>query len=208
MARPVFGRMRGRGYAVAAGAALWAASFPAAAADPEPVYRSHYVGEEGREIKSLSREDMEELRAGAGWGLAKAAELNGMPGPQHVLEMKEEIGLTAEQEEKVGKLYRDMNGKARELGKNLIAGERELNGRFARRDIEAKELGRLLDEIAGTLAALRFTHLAAHLKTLDILTEEQVEKYNELRGYSSGDPCVNIPEGHDPGMWRRHNNCN
>jgi len=31
--------------------------------------------------------------------------------------------------------------------------------------------------------------------------------YNELRGYSSDDPCENVPEGHDPEMWKRHNNC-
>jgi len=181
MVSAMFGRKRGTRYSVAAGALL-TVCFLASSADAgsEPGYRSHYVGEEKREIKSLSREDIKELRAGAGWGLAKAAELNGLPGPKHVLEMKEEIGLTVEQEERVEELYRDMNGKARELGKRLIAGERELNGSFARREIEEKELERLLGEIAETLAALRFTHLVAHLKTLDILTEKQVEEYNEL----------------------------
>ena len=55
---------------------------------------SKYAGQEGRLIKSLSTEDIAELERGAGWGLAKAAELNGVPGPKHLLELKTELGLT------------------------------------------------------------------------------------------------------------------
>ncbi|MDN3721981.1 hypothetical protein QW131_29390 [Roseibium salinum] len=59
-----------------------------------------YSGLQTRDIKSLSPEDIEELRRGGGWGLALPAELNGLPGPAHLLTLKEEIGLTAEQVEK------------------------------------------------------------------------------------------------------------
>jgi hypothetical protein len=82
-----------------------------------------------------------------------------------------------------------------------------LNDRFAERNIDEKLLDELLGEIAETYRALRHTHLSAHLKTPGILTGEQIEKYNTLRGYSSDDPCENIPAGHDPVMWRRHNDC-
>ena len=75
-------------------------------------YRSKYVGQELREIKSLSKEDIKELRAGKGWGLAKAAELNGVPGPIHLLEMKHEIKLTKAQIEKIEKLYNKMKERA------------------------------------------------------------------------------------------------
>ena len=54
-------------------------------------YTSKYVGEEYRKIKSLSPDDVEELKKGGGWGLAKAAELNGLPGPAHILEMEDKI---------------------------------------------------------------------------------------------------------------------
>ena len=47
-------------------------------------HNSEYVGEERRQIKSLSDDDISELRQGGGWGLAKAAELNGVPGPAHL----------------------------------------------------------------------------------------------------------------------------
>src|SRR4051812_39523929 len=56
-----------------------------------------YAGQDARDIKSLSAEDIAELRRGGGWGFAKAAELNGMPGPAHLLELKDQIGLTPDQ---------------------------------------------------------------------------------------------------------------
>ncbi len=173
----------------------------------EPEYKSKYTGQEKRDIKSLSNDDIKELRAGAGWGLAKAAELNGLPGPKHILEMKKEIELTTEQEKMVSALYKDMNKEAIELGNKLIEYEKELNNRFSERNINEKELEELLIKISEIYKSLRYTHLSAHLKTPSILTEDQIEKYNKLRGYSSGDPCVNIPQGHDPVMWRKHNNC-
>jgi hypothetical protein len=45
-------------------------------------------------------------------------------------------------------------------------------------------------------------HLNAHLETSKNLSAKQIELYNELRGYSSGDPCGNITPGHDPLMWK------
>ena len=64
-------------------------------------HKSKYVGQEKREIKSLSESDIEELENGKGWGFAKAAELNGVPGPIHLLEMKKEIRLSSEQIQKM-----------------------------------------------------------------------------------------------------------
>jgi hypothetical protein len=177
-------------------------------ASSEPAYKSKYIGQEKRDIKSLSEEDIKELKAGAGWGLAKAAELNGLPGPKHILEMKQEIDLTAKQEKMVIALYNKMNKEAISLGNKLIEYEEELNYRFADRNIDKKTLDELLEKISETYKSLRFTHLSAHLQTPSILTESQIRKYNKLRGYSSDDPCENVPKGHDPIMWRKHNNCN
>ena len=51
---------------------------------------SPYAGEEAREIRTLSEEDIRQLKNGEGWGLAKAAELNGVPGPAHLLEIADQ----------------------------------------------------------------------------------------------------------------------
>ena len=70
------------------------------------------------------------------------------------------------------------------------------------RPIEEK----LVNEIEGVRAKLRIVHLSTHLKTPNILTERQIALYNELRGYSK-DPYKNVPEGHNPEMWKKHNGC-
>ena len=170
-------------------------------------HKSKYAGQEAREIKSLSESDIEELRNGRGWGLAKAAELNGIPGPVHLLEMKEEIALNPDQIEKIGTLYQEMKKQAISLGFKLIELERELNSHFANGTITEKLLHELLEQITQVRKRLRYVHLSTHLKTPGILTVKQIDLYNKLRGYYSDDPCKNIPKGHDPEIWKKHHNC-
>jgi len=170
-------------------------------------HESKYVGQEKREIKSLSEADIEELRSGKGWGLAKAAELNGVPGPIHLLEMKDEIDLSTKQVRAIEDLYKKMKQEAIPLGHELIELERELNNHFANRTITYESLDGLLERVSQAQKKLRYVHLSAHLKTTKILTPNQIALYNELRGYSSDDPCENIPKGHDPEMWKEHHDC-
>ena len=48
---------------------------------PAPAADLPYAGQQTRAIKALSDDDIAALRAGEGMGMAKAAELNGYPGP-------------------------------------------------------------------------------------------------------------------------------
>lgn len=168
---------------------------------------SKYAGQEIRNIKSLSADDIKELSEGTGWGLAKTAELNGVPGPIHLLEIKDEIGLDRAQIEKVERLYTSMKTKAIEQGMQLIESERELEERFKSNIPSADELEEILAKIGRVRSALRFTHLQAHLETPNILTAEQISLYNRIRGYENPDPCTNIPEGHSVKLWKKHNGC-
>ncbi len=147
---------------------------------------SHYAGQEQREIKSLSSDDISELRRGGGWGFAKAAELNGVPGPLHLLEMKDRIPLTPVQVTKVSVIYEDMRSRAIGQGKRLIELERRLERHFRTRAISDTQLRALLAEIAEVRGSLRYTHLAAHLAVSEFLTDTQITRYNELRGYAEG----------------------
>ena len=149
-----------------------------------PALASPYAGQESRRIKSLSEQDIAELRAGRGWGLAKAAELNGMPGPAHLLELRREIGLTPEQVARIEALYRRMKASAAALGERLIALEADLNDAFARGDIGPDQLAAKLDAIGAVQTRLRYTHLETHLATPKILRPEQIAAYNRLRGYA------------------------
>jgi Spy/CpxP family protein refolding chaperone len=186
--------------------AVLAALLVSASAVAGPDHRSKYAGQEDREIKTLSADDIEELRRAGGWGLAKAAELNGVPGPVHVLEMKDEIDLTERQEARIRALYEGMRAEALPLGERLIELEARLNTSFAERTVDRESLQEQLRAIERVRADLRMVHLSRHLATADVLTAQQIDAYNRLRGYGSN-PCRNVPEGHDPEMWKRHNDC-
>ena len=166
---------------------------------------SPYAGEQTRAIKSLSEDDIAELRRGGGWGLAKAAELNGVPGPAHLMELKDALALNDEQAAAIGEIFATMKADAIAEGERLIGHEQALGDAFRTREVTHESLRRLLARIEQSRAALRYIHLAAHLSASALLTEDQIARYVTLRGY--GDPCANVPEGHDPDMWRRHNGC-
>ena len=165
-----------------------------------------YAGFEARDIASLSERDIEELRRGGGWGLALPAELNGRPGPAHLLELEEELDLSASQVEAISSIYEQMRAAAIAAGERFIAAEAALSEAFARSELFEKTLRDLIAEAAEARAELRFIHLSRHLSTPDLLTDAQIQRYNVLRG-DADDPCEIVPDGHDTEMWRRHNEC-
>jgi hypothetical protein len=142
-----------------------------------------YSGMQGREIKALSAEEIEQLRSGAGMGLALAAELNGYPGPKHVLELGEELGLTDEQRAATTRAFEEMRAAAIGLGEKIIRAEAHLDGAFADGSIDEETLARITSHAAALRGELRAVHLKAHLKMKAILTAEQVDAYARLRGY-------------------------
>ena len=80
--------------------------------------QSPYVGFQDRPIKSLSDQQIGDLRAGRGMGLALAAELNGYPGPAHVLELASSLQLMEQQRTKVEVLFAAMKAEAIPLGQS------------------------------------------------------------------------------------------
>ncbi|NNE83879.1 MAG: hypothetical protein HKN28_07895, partial [Alphaproteobacteria bacterium] len=136
------------------------------AAETKP---SPYAGQETRQIKSLSAQDIDDLRNGRGWGLAKAAELNGVPGPTHLLDLADDIGLDAAQVAKLRAIKQAMTAQAKPLGEKLVALETELDRQFASGEITDNALRELLAQIAETRRELRYTHLATHFKTPPLL---------------------------------------
>lgn len=145
-----------------------------------------YKGQDARQISSLSESDIEQLEKGAGWGLAKPAEFNGYPGPAHVLEFVEELGLSGEQKAAVEASFAAMQAKAKELGVALIDAEASLDEAFKSNAISPVVLAERLRVAEAARAALREVHLAAHLEVTPVLSDEQKEQYAELRGYGAG----------------------
>jgi hypothetical protein len=150
---------------------------------------SPYAGQELRYIKSLSDKDIQSLQNGTGeafGGMAKPAELNGYPGPRHVLDMTSELQLTDGQRMEIERIYQNMSSNAKDIGAAIIAIEQDMDRGFANKTITEENLKLMLDKSADLFGQLRFVHLSAHLDTVQMLTIEQVQMYNMMRGYDSG----------------------
>jgi|SRR5690554_420041 len=144
---------------------------------------SPYAGEETREIKALSKSQIAGLLAGKGMGYGKAAELNGYPGPAHVLELQEALALTAEQRKATETIFQQMQAAAKDLGADLVAAEGALDNAFSNKLIDDSSLAELVNTIGDIESRLRAVHLRAHLQQVEILNDQQIAKYMTLRGY-------------------------
>lgn len=153
------------------------------------VAQTPYAGMQARPIKALSEQQISDLSAGRGMGLALAAELNGYPGPSHVLELADKLELSRDQRNQVQGLFASMKAEAQPLGSKLIAQETDLDKLFASRAITTDSLKASTAAIAVTQGELRETHLKYHLSTAAILTTAQMQRYVELRGYGSDKPA-------------------
>jgi hypothetical protein len=159
-------------------AALFATSSAVNAQSSQP-----YAGMEQRPIKALSQQQIDDLKTGRGMGLALAAELNGYPGPSHVLELGDRLELTPDQRIQVQQLFDAMKRESVPLGNKLVEQERELNNLFSTRAVTPESLKAALVSISETQALLRESHLKYHLSAAALLDQHQMERYAELRGY-------------------------
>jgi len=162
---------------------LLIAATPLAVATSSP---SQYVGQESREIKALAPSEVNDLLAGKGMGLARAAELNGYPGPMHVLELSAQLGLTEAQESGTKALYARMQASAKELGARLVAAERALDSLFRDQRASQEALDSELARIGALQAKVRGVHLQAHIEQARLLSPHQLAQYMQLRGYAGG----------------------
>ena len=146
-----------------------------------------YAGQQTREVKALSAQDMADLAAGRGMGLARAGELNHYPGPAHVLELRDRLGLTPAQVEVVQASFGRMGAAAKPLGAELIRRERALDDAFKAGTVTPAGMVSETEGIGTLQGRLRAVHLAAHLDMRSVLSAEQVARYDALRGYAGPD---------------------
>ncbi|WP_068309294.1 periplasmic heavy metal sensor [Aliiruegeria sabulilitoris] len=142
-----------------------------------------YAGQQDRAISSFSEADIAAIEAGEGWGLALPAELNGWPGPAHVLEMADALSLDTEQRSQIETIFDEMKMAAKSEGRRMLDAEAALDAAFANGEIDPGRLVKLLAEAEAARAALRKVHLGAHLRTAPFLTRHQKMLYSQARGY-------------------------
>jgi hypothetical protein len=153
-----------------------------------------YAGQQTRSIKALSVEDITALLKGEGIGMAKAAELNGYPGPKHVLALAGELKLTADQQRQLQGIFDRMSAAAKPIGGELVERERMLDQLFAKGEVTPDRLAAATSAIGELQGRLRSVHLAAHLETRALLNSDQIAHYEQLRGY--GNPAAPMHRHH------------
>ncbi len=146
---------------------------------------SPYANHQTRDIKALSADEVEGYLSGAGLGMALPAELNGYPGPRHVLELADSLELSQEQIAAVRRIFDSMESQAIDLGAQVVELERQLDAAFGERTISPATVTTLTNEIARLQGQLRGVHLQAHLEVTDVLTPGQRLAYDRLRGYEA-----------------------
>jgi Spy/CpxP family protein refolding chaperone len=122
---------------------------------------------------------------GAGMGYARAAEQNHFPGPMHVLELADQLKLTGEQRSATQRLMETHKAQARGIGAELVTAERELEQLFRGGNVDEGALARAARTTAALEGEYRLAHLETHRRMRGLLSEEQLKRYDELRGYGS-----------------------
>lgn len=148
-----------------------------------------YAGEDTRDIKSLSQKEIQDLRAGAGMGYAKAAELNSFPGPMHVLELADQLGLSAGQRAATKQLMDAHKAEARAIGARRVEAERVIDALFRSGKLDEAALSKAVRDAATVEGEYRLSHLETHRRMRALLTGEQVARYDALRGYRAAQPA-------------------
>lgn len=154
----------------------------AAAVDSSSPYAGVYSTT--AEIRALTPEEIGQIERGEGAGYALPAELNGLPGPRHVLDMAEELGLSTEQITQIESLYAAMQAEAITAGGRYLTAQARLEGDLRSRSVSGADLPGRVAEVSVREGDLMAVHLAAHLETAEVLTDEQIAAYNRMRGYT------------------------
>lgn len=156
--------------------------------------KSPYAGQTGSPVRGLTAREVDDLLQGRGAGFARMAELNSYPGPLHVLELKDELALSPDQAQVIQVVFEDMQTQAQTLGKAIVEQEQAVSQAFATAAITPEMLHQQTQELANLYGELRVTHLQAHLEITPLLSAEQIERYDQLRGYT--DTSSRVPHQH------------
>lgn len=166
----------------------------AAVALPAAAQPSSYASLQSREVKALSPEETADLLKGRGMGASMAAELNGYPGPLHVIELADSLQLSVPQRAAAEEMVGRMRTESQALGRDIVGREQALDRTFAAGAAEQSAIAAEAEEIGRLRGRLRAVHLRAHLDMRSILTDAQIQTYAASRGYGDhGDDPAHGP---------------
>lgn len=153
------------------------------AADSSVSWGQHGHGHEGghQAAQACAVEFDKVVGEGRGFGMAFVADQNGYPGPMHVVELKDRLKLTADQEAKAQALMHAMFSESKPKSARLLELEAKLRRLFADRTADVTAVRATVAEVERARGEVRLVHLLAHLKTRELLTEDQRRIYHEAR---------------------------
>jgi Spy/CpxP family protein refolding chaperone len=156
---------------------------------PQPGSSPPHHDAHGSGVPGLETDEIEALRQGHGGGQARVAEVQGYPGPRHVLDAWHagELALTSEQSTRLQAITQAMTAEAQRLGVLVLDAERGLADAFRSGRIDARTLRADLARITALRSELRLVHLQAHLETRAMLDPDQLARYAELRAHAPKD---------------------
>jgi Spy/CpxP family protein refolding chaperone len=141
----------------------------------------HHGGGQGHQAAQACIEQYKQVVGeGRGFGMAFAADQNGYPGPMHVLELKDKLKLTPEQEAKVRELWAAVKAEVPKSTR-LLDAERRLERIFAERSATEPVVRAAVAGVEHARTEVRLVHLLAHVRTRDLLTDEQRRIYHDAR---------------------------
>ena len=144
-------------------------------------------------VQTYEKAFEENIATGRGFGMAFAADQNGYPGPLHVLELKDRLKLTADQEARVQTMLAAMFAESRPKSARLLEDEARLRQLFAGGRADEAAVRAAVADVERARAEVRLVHLMFHLKTREVLTDEQRRLYHEARWGPHG--SMRLPGG-------------
>ena len=202
--------MRTRVLSIATAVAIGALSWQLMARQPQALLAQlplatpgPYAGQQHSSVRGLTEEEIATFRSGTGMGLARAGEINGYPGPRHVLALADELDLTDDQRAAIRALESQVFAETVPLGERFLERYAALEQAFRDGTITMESLHERSAEIGQIEGELRAAHLKYHLLTRPLMTDEQIARYNQLRGYGEGGEPQHSPGHHVPGQHGR-----
>ena len=132
-------------------------------------------------VQTYEKAFEENVAEGRGFGMAFAADQNGYPGPLHVLELKDRLKLTSDQEARMHTMLADMFAESRPKSARLLESEAKLRRLFADGRAAEATVRAAVAEVEKARSEVRLVHLLFHLKARAVLTAEQRRLYHEAR---------------------------
>jgi hypothetical protein len=147
----------------------------------------------GDASRTLAAAEVDALLEGRGMGMAAIAEINGYPGPMHVLELQDKLKLTPDQRFATSRLLGITQGRVRALGARIVETERQLDADMASGTLTSEQLRIRIQTIAALRGQLRHVHADAHLRGKAVLPP--VLSQRALDGDGAVEPGHQIRKG-------------